>query len=383
MTYGLAGADDWSTTAAESVRTLFGRRMLGLPGTYLPDVSWPGRRQWFGPWHYWWLAHFIDCLVDEAQRERAAGHDERADRAETIAHQLLRTLRWRNVFRFVNHYYDDMAWLLLAAHRLDRLDGGLPVSPTRRRVAQTAGRQLRTQVLSADTDDLGGGLYWNDHRDFKNVPATGPAAIFFARIGDTERARRLVDWLYANLHDPEQGLFLDGIRIGPDGATTTVRDIYTYNQGTVLGALVELGDPISLRRASELIGAVHDGLARPGSHLTLTTHGGHDGGLFTGITARYLAMAARSPGIDPTAREQAAALVHGTAEALWSGREEVTTAGGLDGLRRRLTGMPPATACVFSPDPAVPARESQPRGIPVELSTQLQAWMVLEAAATL
>jgi len=45
--------------------------------------------------------------------------------------------------------------------------------------------------------------------------------------------------------------------------------------------------------------------------------------------------------------------------------------------------MPPTPVLVFSPDPAVPARESQPDGIPLELSTQLQAWMTLEAAATL
>ncbi len=363
--------------AADSVDALFGRRLLGLPGTYLPDVNWPGHRRWLGPWHYWWLAHHLDCLVDATLRERSVGHPDRAARAHRTGRRLLRTIRLRNLFRFVNHYYDDMAWLLLAAHRLDRLDevGHAP--------ARTAGRQLRAQILSADTDDLGGGLYWNDTRDFKNVPATGPAAIFCARTGDTARARRLVDWLYAHLHDRDSGLFLDGIRIGPDGATTTVRDIYTYNQGTVLGALVELGDPDSLGRAARLVAAVHARLTLTADRPVLTTHGGHDGGLFTGITARYLALAARHPGMPPEAAAQARDLVHGTADALWAGRADVEVTGGLAGWSRRLRGRPPARAAVFSPDPAVPARASQPRGIPVELSTQLQAWLILEAAATL
>ena len=36
---------------------------------------------------------------------------------------------------------------------------------------------------------------------------------------------------------------------------------------------------------------------------------------------------------------------------------------------------------VWSPDPTVAARVSQPPGAPIELSTQVQAWMLLEAAA--
>ena len=36
---------------------------------------------------------------------------------------------------------------------------------------------------------------------------------------------------------------------------------------------------------------------------------------------------------------------------------------------------------IFSPDPARPADDAQRPGVPVELSTQVQAWTVLEAAA--
>lgn len=373
--------------AAAAVHTLFGRRALGLPGTYLPDVTWPGPRDWRGPWNYWWLAHQLDCLVDAALRWRDAGSAATADRYAARAHRLLRTMRLRNVFVFTNSYYDDMGWLLLAAHRLHALQ---PHSPAGR-LATVAARAITGHLRRAETDALGGGLWWNTARDFKNIPATAPAAIFAARIGDTARAQRLLDWMYAALREPDTGLFLDGVRLdpapGPGPRPVTgvlVRDVYTYNQGLVLGALLSLGDPASLDRAAALVAAVNERLVvTRGRHRALITHGGHDGGLFTGILTRYLALAARCPGLDADARTQAATLVTDTAEALWAGRSEHPTGTGSAAALRGRAARSGPPVLVFSPDPLQPASTTQPRGIPVELSTQLQAWMVLEAAATL
>lgn len=359
--------DARADTAAASVQAIFGKRLLGLPGTWLPTVAGPGRRIWRGPWHYWWHAHVIDALLDQALRNDAAGDRSRAADAVTRAAELLRTVRLRNLGQFRNHYYDDMAWVALAAERLHRM-GAVPL-------ARRAVDVLATPLHLADTPELGGGLYWNDDHDFKNVPATAPTAIFLARTGQPARAHRLVDWLYGRLVDPDSGLVLDGLRIGPDGSTTLVRDVYTYNQGTVLGALVELGDPVSLDRAAQLIAATRSHLTTDADRRLLRTHGGGDGGLFTGIHVRYLALAAHSPDLSPTARSDARAMVLGSADALWSGRDNRT-------LPAR-AGMPPGPVTVFSPDPAVPASLSQPGGIRIELSTQVQAWTILEAAATL
>lgn len=345
--------------AADSVRGTFGRRLLGLPFTHLARIDHPVARPVVGPWHYWWQAHYADVLVDEALRERAGGDPARADRATTLARRVVRSIRLRNVGRFPNHYYDDMAWLLLAAHRVHG------VGAARTGAAGAAIRALDPRVRAGLTDDLGGGLYWNDAHDFKNVPASGPAAIHWARTGHRARAAAVVDWLYARLHDPDSGLFLDGLRIGRDGTLTAVRDLYTYNQGTVLGALVELGDPASLRRAAHLVEAIGAGLTDAGRPTVLRTHGGGDGGLFTGIAVRYLALAAQHPGMPRVARARAVRLVRDTADAWWDGRAALG-----------------ARAVVFSPDPTRPAAQTQPPGIPVELSTQLQAWMTLEAAWT-
>ena len=89
-------------------------------------------------------------------------------------------------------------------------------------------------------------------------------------------------------------------------------DIWSYNQGTVLGALVTLGDASSLERAAGLVAAVRDRLTTEVDGIRLLrTHGGGDGGLFTGILGRYLALAATTEGLDPEARARAGALVLG------------------------------------------------------------------------
>ena len=87
---------------------------------------------------------------------------------------------------------------------------------------------------------------------------------------------------------------------------------------------------------------------------------GGDGGLFNGILARYLADAAlRRPELAP----RAARIVLASAAAAWEGRLE----GG---------GGP-----VFAQDWRRPARAPRPGRAEADLSVQLSAWMLLEAAA--
>ncbi len=346
-----------SDTAAHSVTAAFGGTFLGLPGTHLGAVRAPQPLpRGIGPWHYWWQAHYVDVLVDTGLRSRApvAGQDP-----IVLAEQVIRTIRIRNGGKFTNSYFDDMAWLALAALRLDTLPGPPRGNKARHQgLRGSLGRALR----AGHTADLGGGLWWNRARNFKNTPATAPAALYFARTGERDRAQDLVDWLNAELLDPETGLYFDGVRRKGDG-TVLERAHFTYNQGPVLGALLELGGEPNLRRAAELIRAtslhlVNDG----GTGPLLRTHGSGDGGLFSGILCRYLAEAAAAPTLDSGSRRTAGALVTELADRLWKGRA----------VRNNLA--------VFPSDPRSTADEGYPPGSGVELSTQLQAWMVLEAA---
>lgn len=405
-----ATTPDWSARADEAARSvtgLFGHRLLFLPGTHIAETVRPSSplTSLARPWHYWWQAHYLDCLVDAGRRELDGGAGTRTGArtgpwprslprgeddagggvgpgAFALAGRLLTGIRLRNLLTVVNNYYDDMAWLALAVLRLDQPAGRLP-GPGRQRTALIL-RRLDREFDTACTDDLGGGAFWSTKRDFKNTPATAPVALFYARTGNADRAQALLDWLDARLYDPGRGLYLDGLRIAGSGKVVLEDAIYTYNQGPVLAALLELGGGANLERAASLVAAVARSLTVTAQSPTrgaqppmrgarvLRGEGTGDGGLFTGILVRHLALAAADGRLPPGTRAAAALLVTDTAEAFWAGRREVPAA---DPLERR------GSRLVFSPHPELPAGRTYPPGTAVELSTQLQAWMVLEAAS--
>ncbi len=382
-TPGTSGTPDWAARAdcaARSVTRHFGRRFLFLPGTHLAASARPSSRFPGQPWNYWWQAHYVDCLVDTGLRELASGaRFDGGDRlsAGRLASRLVTTIHLRNFLRYVNSYYDDMAWLALAVLRLDAL-AEKAHQPGRRRNARLQ-RSLSRQFESASTDDMGGGTFWSTTRDFKNTPATAPVALYFARTGKRQRAQGLLDWLDATLFDPTTGLYLDGARI-QEGKLVLAEEVYTYNQGPVLGALLELGGDANLARAAALVDSVAEHLTVRGpdgaGRLVLRGEGTGDDGLFTGILVRYLAVAAGDVRLPAPTRATAGQLVFETAEALWEGRTVRT-----DAVHGTSAKYDDDGWLVLSTEPQRPAAETYPAGTAVELSTQLQAWMALEAAA--
>ncbi len=142
-----------------------------------------------------------------------------------------------------------------------------------------------------------------------------------------------------------------------------VPHVFTYNQGPVLATMLELG---RLDEAASHVEAVATHLTHPGSRI-LRTHGDGDGGLFTGILTRYLALAARDTRLPAETRRKASGLVNGFADALWQGRD-------IRGWR--------GTAGDALPRGHDAWRHRGPVAHTVELATQLQAWMALEAAAS-
>ena len=341
--------------AGAEVNARFGHRLMGLPGTWLGALDAQPlhsensansensaaqsrmHRSWSAPWsqwHYWWQAHYLDAVLDAGYLALARGDRSEARAELQRARALLRGILLRNFGVFRNDYYDDMAWLALAAGRLNELS--LRLTARTARLAKHAVISLTHQLHGGHDDVLGGGIYWSRKRDFKNTPVNAPAALLFARIGEVDRAASLLDWLRVELFESKLGLYVDGVH--PTAAGRSIENtIYTYNQGPVLAAMLEVGRPQDLAHAEALIESVHRGLSTPGQGLRLEPGG--DGSLFTGILCRYLASAARDPRLPNQSRETASNLVRETAATL--------------------------------------RRES-----PAHLSAAVQRWSVLSAAAT-
>jgi predicted alpha-1,6-mannanase (GH76 family) len=343
---------DWSARAATAERAVIRRhlRRLGgvVPGTSLGRVRWPRvppTRPW--PWHYWWQAHLLDCLVDAQLRA------PRPERADTIA-AVARTVRLRNLGSWTNDYFDDVAWFGLAVQRAGTLA---------RRSARPALGAVVMQLRSGWTSDGGGGIWWRRGDDFKNAPANGPAAILLARGGHVGMAVSIADWVHDTLRDPATGLIRDGVRVDPGGGIRATEDTtYTYCQGVHLGACVALADVDGherwAARAAALLDAVTTHMVGPDGVVPGYDDGG-DGGLFNGILVRYLADAALRR---PELAAAAGRIVLASAAAAWEGRVEVA-------------GGP-----VFAQDWRRRARVPRPGRAESDLSVQLSAWMLLEAA---
>ena len=342
-------------------------RLWGLPGTQLGVVAWPSERKdrLFGSWHYWWQAHLLDCLLDAQLR------DPQPERRTRINRQV-RSHRLRNTFRWTNSYYDDMAWLALALERAARI-----ADVERSRALPT----LAKQFLNAWMPEHGGGIPWRKQDRFFNAPGNGPAGIFLARYGDhLKRAEQMGDWIDRELIDPETHLVFDGIKEG-----SLVRAQYTYCQGVVLGLETELAKRTGAEarerhkmRVHRLVAAVSEQMAPAG---VLKGAGGGDGGLFSGITARYLALVATDlPGDsadDNVARDTARTIVLASAKSAWDYRQTA------DGL--------PIFAAFWDRDAELPTaggQQAQFSGGAVDsseiperdLSVQLSGWMLMEAA---
>ncbi|MBV9318425.1 MAG: fructose-bisphosphate aldolase [Mycobacterium sp.] len=357
----------WANRAASAEAAVTARhvkRLWALPGTQLGVVAWPSSRRdrLFGSWHYWWQAHLLDCLVDAQLRE------PKPERRNKIRCQI-RSHRLRNTGKWVNKYYDDMAWLALALERACRVAG-----VDHRRALD----KLTHEFVTAWVPEDGGGIPWRKQDQFFNAPANGPAGIFLARYGDRlKRAQQMADWIDKTLIDPETHLVFDGIKAG-----SLVRAQYTYCQGVVLGLETELavrtGDDRHAPRVHRLVAAIDEHMAPSG---VLKGTGGGDGGLFGGVTVRYLALVATTlPGDsadDVAARDTARALVLLSAQSAWDYRQTV------DGLPLfgpswdRNAELPSAAGKEAElVDGAVTGSEVPER----DLSVQLSGWMLMEAA---
>ncbi|MGG6311003.1 glycoside hydrolase family 76 protein [Paenibacillus macerans] len=266
-----------------------------------------------GIFHYWWMAHAVDVLVDGLLR---TGDRRYAERLRVFYDGLLE----RNGSVWPNELYDDMEWMALAWLRAYQATGEPEY--------KAASLILWQDIQTGWNEQMGGGIAWQKSQlDYKNTPANAPAVILAARLyqafgnpDDLAWARRIYDWQSANLVDPATGLVWDGMNRTGDGAIDKDWK-FTYCQGVFIGASVEMHRISKQTEYSEAalrtFRVVANEFAQPENGL-LPDEGDGDAGLFKGILIRYLAELAKAAPDHPEIAE----YIDAQAENAW-GRLQV------------------------------------------------------------
>jgi hypothetical protein len=203
-------ADAWRALAAEALTEQRGRvRVLDGPGGHDAPL-WP-------------LVHVLWAAAEL----RAIGEEPPLDDLEAVLEHHRSGDAYRATPRERHRYFDDNAWLGLAALRLATTTGD-------ERWRSVAGR-LAAFVQTGEHPD--GGVRWREGSESRNTCSTASSAWLRASVlgsGDVA-AFRWVEWLGRALRRPD-GLFAD--RIERD---LVDRHAWSYNQGAVVAARTALG----------------------------------------------------------------------------------------------------------------------------------------------
>lgn len=357
----------WKERSREGRAVLVDQYWDRRSGLFRVDAGQLTRFAGFLPWrtwHYWWQAQALEVLLD--------GHEAGDPWAGHRAMLLLQGVARRSGGDLAaNPYFDDLAWMGLAALRANRLglaDVRIPLS--------------LADAVARGWDPAHGGFRWRVDDEFRNVAATAPAAMLLAEVSqlddDTSRlgmAWAAAGWLRATLVDPA-GIVWDGCR--PRGGVLVPEGrLWSYNVGTVAGLDVVLAGVSTAVESQRLLShaarvvrvgtaALRAGCAEVGEAVALLAAGsadpsptpgpwrdelgdgvGADPQLFRGILSRYATDLVLA---DPTLIDIAQDLVV-QAEAAWAardGRGRISAAWGVDPQRSTDRAAAPTLAAHLS-----------------------------------
>lgn len=264
--------------------------------------------------HYWPQAHAMDVIVDAYMRTSGKQYKKLYplwwQGAPTFNFSGREEDPWWNVF------VDDMEWIVLAQIRM--------FESTQDKAYFLKAKQMYDAWIwptwgPEEESPWYGGITWKtDVAKSKNACSNGPAAIIAARIYNCynkagvnsgkekeeylTQAKKIYAWLRKNLFNPQTGGVYDNMQ--KDGKIG--RAIFTYNQGTFIGAAHELykitGDKQYLEDAIKASNYVIDHMSENKGVLSNSTDG--DGGLFNGIFFRYFVKLINEPNLDTNNRKK-------------------------------------------------------------------------------
>lgn len=200
---------------------------------------------------------------------------------------------------FINDYYDDEGWWALAWIR--------SWDVTRNPAYLATAQDLFDDMHNGTDSVCGGGIWWSKNRDYKNaIPNElylSVAASLANRVAQPQRrdylalARRSWAWFQQSGMINAEHLVNDGLIISPNGScVNNGLPTWSYNQGVLLGGLVELaratGNASYLEEATDIATAAiamlsdGDGVFREATECEPDCGG--DGSQFKGIFVRNL-----------------------------------------------------------------------------------------------
>jgi predicted alpha-1,6-mannanase (GH76 family) len=276
--------------------------------------------------HYWPQAHAMDVIVDSYKRTSDQFYLDYYplwwEGAPKYNFSGREEDPWWNVF------VDDMEWMVLAQLRM--------FETTQDEMYFAKATQMYDDWIwpawgPEDEAPWYGGITWKtDVEKTKNACSNGPAAIIAARIygmydqiqNPGEKAKQeyldeaveIYAWLKENLYDSAAGKVYDNM----NGQGQIDRAIYTYNQGTFIGAAHELykitGEKQYLEDAIHASNYVIDHMSDNDGVLANATAG--DGGLFNGIFFRYFVKLVNDPDLDSATHEKFHAYITNSATVM-------------------------------------------------------------------
>jgi predicted alpha-1,6-mannanase (GH76 family) len=251
----------------------------------------PGTGLYAAPAGWWNSANAVTVL---ANYEKVAGTASYQPVQSALANTFAAAQKVHA--NFINEYYDDDGWWALAwIDAYDETGNGEYLS-----MAETI---FAAMTGAWDTTACDGGVWWSTSRKYKNaIPnelfLTIAAALAnrtsgIASAGYLHWAQKEWTWFKQSGMINAQSLVNDGLTSAdPHACANNGRTTWSYNQGVIVGGLVELyranQDPTLLPQAESIADATLVHLTTPGGVLSDRSVSGRDAPQFKGVFLRNL-----------------------------------------------------------------------------------------------
>lgn len=268
----------------------------------------------------WWNA--ANAITALANYERVSGdHSYDSVLSNTF------TAAQKTHPNFINSYYDDQGWWALAW--IDAYD--LTKNASYLSMAETIFTNIATNGW--DTTVCGGGVWWSTAKTYKNAIPNELFLAIAAKLANRTTgsasaaylnwAQKEWTWFKASGMINEQNLVNDGLNsTNPSACVNNGKNTWTYNQGVILGGLVELSqadqDATLLPQAEAIANAALANLVTPNGILNETTVSGGDTPQFKGIFMRNLMALYSALPSASTLQTQYKTFAEANAASIWT-----------------------------------------------------------------